>query len=57
MTIEIIEQEKKNIYIYIYIYIEIRTSDGCVSLFLKQKVYYSRILMKRGEKNGKRMDK
>lgn len=53
MTIEIIEQEKK----YIYIYIEIRTSDGCVSLFLKQKVYYSRILMKRGEKNGKRMDK
>ena len=56
MTIEIIEQEKK-IYIYIYIYIEIRTSDGCVSLFLKQKVYYSRILMKRGEKNGKRMDK
>lgn len=51
MTIEIIEQEKK------YIYIEIRTSDGCVSLFLKQKIYYSRILMKRGEKNGKRMDK
>ena len=52
MTIEIIEQEKN----IIYIYIEIRTSDGCVSLFLKQKVYYSRILMKRGEKNGKRMD-
>lgn len=54
MTIEIIEQEKN---IYIYIYIEIRTSDGCVSLFLKQKIYYSRILMKRGEKNGKGMDK
>jgi len=40
-----------------YINIDIRTREGWRSLFLQQKVYYSRILMKRGEKNGKRMDK